>query len=40
MNTRGTTVLVATHNPELIRFVGRRSIHLEHGRVDTGEGMP
>jgi cell division transport system ATP-binding protein len=37
INTRGTTVLVATHNPELIRFVGRRSIHLEHGRVESGE---
>ncbi len=33
MNTRGTTVLVATHNPELIRFVGKRHIHLDHGRV-------
>jgi cell division transport system ATP-binding protein len=40
INTRGTTVLVATHNPELIRFVNRRSIHLEHGRLDQGGGMP
>ena len=38
INTAGTTVLVATHNPELIRFVGKRSIHLEHGRLDQGEG--
>jgi cell division transport system ATP-binding protein len=37
INMRGTTVLVATHNPELIRFVGKRSIHLEHGRLDGGE---
>ncbi len=37
INMRGTTVLVATHNPELIRFVGRRSIHLEHGRLEGGE---
>ncbi len=37
MNTRGTTVLVATHNPELIRFVGKRHIHLDHGRLDTPE---
>jgi cell division transport system ATP-binding protein len=37
INLRGTTVLVATHNPELIRFIGKRSIHLEHGRLDTGE---
>ena len=40
INTRGTTVLVATHNPELIRFVGRRNIHLDHGRADSGEGLP
>ncbi len=40
INTRGTTVLVATHNPELIRFVNRRSIHLEHGRLDQVGGMP
>jgi cell division transport system ATP-binding protein len=39
INMRGTTVLVATHNPELIRFVGRRSIHLEHGRLEGG-GAP
>jgi len=35
INTRGTTVLVATHNPELIRFVGRRHVHLDHGRLDS-----
>ena len=29
----GTTVLVATHDRELIRLVGRRTILLEHGRV-------
>jgi cell division transport system ATP-binding protein len=34
INTRGTTVLVATHNPELIRFVGKRRIHLEHGQLE------
>jgi cell division transport system ATP-binding protein len=39
INTRGTTVLVATHNPELIRFVGRRSIHLEHGRTEAPESV-
>jgi cell division transport system ATP-binding protein len=37
INMRGTTVLVATHNPELIRFVGKRSVHLDHGRLDSGE---
>jgi cell division transport system ATP-binding protein len=40
INTAGTTVLVATHNPELIRFVGKRSVHLEHGRADRGEAAP
>ena len=33
INSRGTTVLVATHDRELIRRVGRRTIALDHGRV-------
>jgi cell division transport system ATP-binding protein len=33
INASGTTVLVATHDRELIKWVGRRSIHLEHGRL-------
>ena len=33
INARGTTVLVATHDRELIRRVGRRSISLDHGRM-------
>ena len=33
VNARGTTVLVATHDRELIRRVGRRTLTLEHGRV-------
>ena len=33
VNAGGTTVLVATHDRELIRLVGRRTILLEHGRV-------
>ena len=37
INMRGTTVLVATHNPELIRFIGRRRVHLEHGRANLAE---
>jgi cell division transport system ATP-binding protein len=38
INARGTTVVVATHDRELIRQVGRRAIALEHGRlVDTDE---
>ena len=32
-NGRGTTVLVATHDRELIRRVARRTITLDHGRV-------
>ena len=31
MNARGTTVLVATHDRELIRRVGKRTIALERG---------
>jgi cell division transport system ATP-binding protein len=33
MNARGTTVVVATHDRELIRRVGRRAITLEHGQL-------
>jgi cell division transport system ATP-binding protein len=33
INARGTTVIVATHDRELIRRVGRRSIALDHGRI-------
>jgi cell division transport system ATP-binding protein len=33
VNAGGTTVLVATHDRELIRLVGRRTISLDAGRV-------
>jgi cell division transport system ATP-binding protein len=33
INARGTTVIVATHDRELIRRVGRRAITLEAGRL-------
>ena len=33
INSRGTTVVVATHDRELIRQVGRRAIMLEHGVI-------
>ncbi len=41
INARGTTVIVATHDRELIRRVGRRALTLDHGhdrggRVDAG----
>src|SRR5688572_14025761 len=32
-NLRGSTVLLATHDRELIRSSGRRTILLEHGRI-------
>jgi energy-coupling factor transporter ATP-binding protein EcfA2 len=38
VNARGTTVVVATHDRELIRRVGRRAIAIDHGRlIDTDE---
>ena len=41
MNARGTTVLVATHDRELIKFVGRRVIQLDQGQmVSAGEPKP
>jgi cell division transport system ATP-binding protein len=36
INARGTTVIVATHDRELIRRVGRRTLTLDHGRVVEG----
>ena len=36
INSAGTTVLVATHDRELIRHVGRRAITLEHGKIAAG----
>lgn len=33
INARGTTVVVATHDRELIKWVGRRVVQLEHGRL-------
>jgi cell division transport system ATP-binding protein len=33
INARGTTVVVATHDRELIRRVGRRALTLDHGHV-------
>jgi cell division transport system ATP-binding protein len=40
INAGGTTVLIATHDRELIRLVGRRSITLDQGRiVEVAEGM-
>jgi cell division transport system ATP-binding protein len=41
INASGTTVLVATHDRELIKWVGRRVIQLEHGRqAGTPEPAP
>jgi cell division transport system ATP-binding protein len=33
VNAGGTTVVVATHDRELIRLVGRRTVTLDHGKV-------
>jgi len=33
INASGTTVVVATHDRELIKWVGRRVVQLEHGQV-------
>jgi cell division transport system ATP-binding protein len=39
VNARGTTVIVATHNLEIVRTMGRRVIHLEAGRLVTGGSL-
>lgn len=33
INASGTTVLVATHDRELIKWAKRRTVHLEHGQL-------
>jgi cell division transport system ATP-binding protein len=33
VNASGTTVVVATHDRELIRLVGRRTVTLDQGKV-------
>jgi len=39
VNARGTTVVVATHDRDLIARMQRRTIFLEHGRLSP-EGVP
>jgi cell division transport system ATP-binding protein len=38
INASGTTVLVATHDRELIKWVGRRVIQLDHGQLAGAQG--
>ncbi len=33
INSHGTTVIIATHDRDLIRRMGRRVIALDHGRL-------
>jgi cell division transport system ATP-binding protein len=40
INAQGATVVVATHDPELIRTFGRRVIHLEAGRLGDPSHAP
>jgi len=37
INARGTTVVVATHDRDLIRRMQRRTIVLEHGKVSDAQ---
>jgi len=40
VNARGTTVVVATHDRELIQRLQKRVIGIERGRVVAGAGLP
>ncbi|MGI8673477.1 MAG: cell division ATP-binding protein FtsE [Luteitalea sp.] len=40
INAGGTTVLMATHDLELIAYVNRRVVHLQHGQVVGDGGRP
>jgi cell division transport system ATP-binding protein len=33
VNARGTTVLIATHDREMIKRMNRRAVTLDHGRI-------
>ncbi|MFQ5720767.1 MAG: cell division ATP-binding protein FtsE [Acidobacteriota bacterium] len=37
VNDRGTTILVVTHDEDLIRFARRRVLHLDRGKLREGE---
>lgn len=37
INARGTTIIVATHDPNVLAQVNRRVITLEHGKVVSRE---
>ena len=41
VNELGTTLLVATHNAEIVNALRRRVVHLDHGRIirDEREGL-
>jgi len=41
VNEMGTTVMVATHNAEIVNALRRRVVHLDHGRIvrDEREGQ-
>jgi len=41
VNELGTTVIVATHNAEIVNALRRRVVHLDHGRIirDEREGL-
>lgn len=40
INASGTTVVVATHDRELIKWVGRRVVQLEHGQLAGATEAP
>jgi len=41
VNELGTTLMIATHNSEIVNALRRRVVHLDHGRIvrDQREGM-
>ena len=40
INLRGTVVLIATHDVELIRRMGKRVLTLDHGRLREDAARP
>jgi len=37
INKKGTTVVMATHNRDIVKSLGKRTIHIEKGKIVDGE---
>lgn len=40
INAKGTTIIVVTHEHELVREFGKRVVVIDHGRIKSDSGVP